>query len=389
MFREELASLRKEGLYRQLSALETGQGPRISVHGREMISLASNDYLGLASHPKLKKAAAAAVNLYGTGTGASRLLSGTSPLHAALEEELAQFLECEAALIFNSGYAANTGTISALCQEEDLVISDALNHASIVDGCRLSRAKKHIYEHSNINMLEDILKASSKYRRKWIITDGVFSMDGDIAPLPAIAEVAEKYGAGIYLDEAHGIGVMGPQGRGVAAYFGLDEKVTLRMGTLGKAFGSFGAYVAGSREVIEYLINRARPFIFSTSLPPAVLAASRAALELIAGGEGDLLRERLARNLRTLSAGLVESGFLPKRHRTPIVPVLLGSVQKALSIADALYLRGIFAPAIRPPTVPQGSARVRLSVMATHSLGDMTQVARVLGNLLQGSETRA
>ncbi|MDX1763616.1 MAG: 8-amino-7-oxononanoate synthase, partial [bacterium] len=285
MFNDELDALRSQGLYRVLRPLEGGQGPRIRIDGREVISLASNDYLGLASHPVLTAAAMEATERYGTGSGASRLLSGSQPLHHDLEEDLARFLGCEAALVFNSGHGANTGVLAALCGPGDLIISDALNHASIVDGCRLSKAEKRIYKHRNLNDLEDMLKVSNEYKRRWIVTDSVFSMDGDMAPLPGIVELAERYGAFVYVDEAHATGVVGPQGRGSTAHFRLAERITLRMGTLGKALGSFGAFVAGDRDIIDLLINRARPFIYSTSLPPSVLAASRAAVALIQTAE--------------------------------------------------------------------------------------------------------
>lgn len=386
MFKNELEVLQSQGLYRVLRPLDGGQGPRIRIGGREVISLASNDYLGLASHPVLTRAAIEATERYGTGSGASRLLSGSQPLHHALEDDLARFLGCEGALVFNSGHGANSGTLAALCGRGDLIISDALNHASIVDGCRLSRADKRVYKHCDMNELEDILKVSNKYRRRWIVTDGVFSMDGDVAPLPEIVGLAERYGAALYLDEAHATGVLGPRGRGCAAHFRLAERITLRMGTLGKALGSFGAFVAGDREIIDVLINRARPFIYSTSLPPSVLAASRAAVALIQSAEGESLRQHLQGNVKILGARLNESGFYSGDGATPILPVILGSVERTAAVAEALFEEGVFAPAIRPPTVPAGSARLRLSVMATHSEADLSRVNRLLDTLLPSIE---
>ncbi len=387
MFEQEIQSLQAKGLYRRLREVETAQGPRITLNGREMISLASNNYLGLAAHPRLKEAACDAVNEYGTGSGASRLLSGTSVLHTRLEEEIAGFLGEEAALIFNSGYAANTGILSALCSKEDLILSDVLNHASIADGCRLSRSDVKIYKHLDCDMLEDRLKTSykNKYKRRWIVTESLFSMDGDLAPLPELAALAERYRAHIYLDEAHATGVLGDKGRGSASLFGVEDRITLRMGTLSKALGSFGAFAAGDRDIIDLLINRSRPLIYSTALPPPVLAASRAALELVQTAEGDHLRDRLFSNIRRLARGLKGIGFEGISGETPILPVILGPVQKALEAAQALYEGGVFAPAIRPPTVPKGKSRLRFSVMAQHTAEDLDAVVSVLGQFVRGS----
>lgn len=388
MFEDELEILKSRGLHRVLRTLEGGQGPRIEIDGREFICMASNDYLGLASHPALTRAAVEATERYGTGSGASRLLSGSQPLHQALEDDLARFLGCEGALVFNTGHGANAGALAALCDRDDLIMSDALNHASIVDGCRLSRAEVRIYKHNDMNALEDILKVSGKYRRRWIVSDGVFSMDGDMAPLPEIVALAEKYGASIYVDEAHATGVLGPRGRGSAAHFGLEERITVRMGTLGKAVGSFGAFVAGDRHIIDYLINRARSFIYSTSLPPSVLAASRASVALIQDARGESLRNRLRENVASLAEELEQSGGYRGDGATPILPVVIGSVKRTMAVADALFREGVFAPAIRPPTVPAGSARIRLSVMATHRGEEISRVAHLLGKSLSTSERR-
>jgi len=386
MFEQELQSLKAKGLYRRLHEVETAQGPRIRMNGREMISLASNNYLGLASHPRLKEAVCEAANQYGAGSGASRLLSGTCVLHTRLEEEIVGFLGEEAALIFNSGYAANTGILSALCGKEDLILCDVLNHASIVDGCRLSRSDVKLYRHLDCDMLEDRLKRSNKYhyKRGWIVTESLFSMDGDLAPLPELAALAERYGAHLYLDEAHAIGVLGDKGRGSASLFGVEDRITLRMGTLSKALGSFGAFAAGDREIINLLINRARSLIYSTALPPPVLAASRAALELVRTDQGDRLRKRLFSNIRRLARGLKGIGFEGITGETPILPLILGPVNKALAAAQALYEGGVFAPAIRPPTVPKGKSRLRFSVMAQDTAEDLDTAVLVLGRFLRG-----
>jgi len=382
VFKESLAWLKTEGLYRRLQRVDSPQGSRIRIGGRDLICLASNDYLGLAGHPVLKAAASEAIAEWGTGSGSSRLLSGTSRLHAKLEEEIADFLGCEAVLLFNSGYAANTGVLSALTREGGRIFSDALNHASIIDGCRLSRSGIVVYKHIHIKELENKLKANTCGGARWIATESVFSMDGDIAPLPAIEKLAGRYDAHIYLDEAHATGWLGKKGRGAVDYFDLESGITLRMGTLGKAFGSFGAYVAGSRDLIKMLINRARPLIYSTALPPAVLAASSAALALVQGEEGEKLRARLRRNIEFLAEGLESIGFSSVSRETPIFPVILGPAEKAVRVAGDLFDRGIFAPAIRPPTVPEGRSRLRFSVMATHTPEEMAWVVSSLQKAL-------
>jgi glycine C-acetyltransferase len=383
LFEDELKIIREQGLYRNLRTIESGQGPRVQIGGREMICLASNDYLGLAAHPALKEAACGAADRYGTGSGASRHLSGTSILHTGLEDQIAEFLGCEAALLFNTGYAANTGLLSALCREGDLILSDALNHASIVDGCRLSRADKSVYNHLDYNELEEKLKVSHEYRRRWIVTESLFSMDGDLAPLTDLVELAERYGAHIFLDEAHAVGVMGEHGKGCAAYFNVDERITVRMGTLGKALGSFGAFIAGNRDIIDLLINRSRSLIYSTALPPPVLAASGAALKLIQESEGDLLRESLFSNAAMLAQWFRKIGFHEVSDQSQIIPLILGSVHKALEVAKGLDEEGVFAPAIRPPTVPEGQARIRFSVMASHSADDLERVAAAINKIVK------
>jgi glycine C-acetyltransferase len=281
MFEQELSQLEKKHLLRKLAVVGSAQGPRVTVNGRSVLLMCSNNYLGLAEHPALREAATAAMERYGFGSGASRLVSGTSEIHQELERRLAQFKGTEAAILFNSGYSANTGIIPAVASEGDVIVSDSLNHASIIDGCRLSKAAVHVYQHKNVDHAESILKKCMNAKRRLLITDGVFSMDGDIAPLPELVSLAEKYDAVIMVDDAHATGVLGEQGRGTVDHFGLEGRVHIQMGTLGKALGSFGAYAAASKDVADYLLNTSRSYIFSTSLPPAVCAASIAALDIL------------------------------------------------------------------------------------------------------------
>lgn len=348
--------------------------------------LCSNNYLGLADHPALKRAAVEAVERYGTGSGASRLVSGTMELHAALEERLARFKGTEAALVFNSGYAANSGIIPALAGRGDVVFSDRLNHASIVDGCLLSRARFVRYPHNDMNALERLLAEHRGAGRMLIVTDGVFSMDGDLAPLPALAALKRQYGALLMVDDAHGTGVLGESGRGTAEQFGVTADIDLQMGTLGKALGGFGAYVAASAEVVELLVNRARSFIFSTSLPPAVLAAARAALDLVDSPEGDALRRRLARSAALFRDALQGAGFDTMGSETQIVPALVGEAEPVMAFTRRLLEEGYYVQGIRPPTVPAGTCRLRCTLMATHDESDleravaaMTRIGKELG----------
>jgi 8-amino-7-oxononanoate synthase len=334
-----------------------------------MLLLCSNDYLGLANHPALRQAAFQAMERYGFGAGASRLVSGTSALHQALEERLALFKGTEAALVFNSGYAANTGIIPAIVGIEDLILSDSLNHASIVDGCRLSKAQIKVYPHKDATQVETLLKNNLKAKRKLIVTDGVFSMDGDIAPLPDLVYLAEKYGAILMVDDAHGSGVMGKSGRGTVEHFGLSGRVQIQMGTLGKAFGSFGAYAAGSKELIDFLINCSRSLIYSTALPSAVCAASLAAIDVIE--QEPERRERLWKNRNQLVNGLRSIGISTGASETPIIPVIIGDSGRALKAAEKLFEYGVYATAIRPPTVSADAARIRTTVSAVHSDEDI------------------
>ncbi len=377
MFENELLQLEHKHLRRRLLRVDSAQGPWVTVGGRKVLLMCSNDYLGLASHPKLKEAACAVMEQYGFGSGASRLVSGNSALHEKLEERLAAFKETESAILFNSGYAANAGIIPAVVGETDAVFSDSLNHASIIDGCRLSRASVHVFRHKDVDHLESLLRKSDAARRRLIITDGVFSMDGDIAPLPDLASLAEKYEAMVMVDDAHATGVLGKNGRGTAEHFGLQGRVHIQMGTLGKAFGSFGAYAAGDRSLIEYLVNTSRSFLFSTALPSVVCAASIAAINIVESQPG--LMMKLWKNRSRLVDGLKALGISTGRSETPIIPVIIGDNDKALKAAARILDGGLFAPAIRPPTVPAGTARIRTTATAAHDDQDIDRALEIFG----------
>lgn len=372
---EELLSLKSRNLYRTLKTVEGPPASRIIVDGRECILLSSNSYLGLAEHPAVRAAAIEAVSRWGAGAGGSRLISGNLGLHEDLEREIARFKRTEAAIIFNTGYMANLGAITALAGKGDVIISDELNHASIIDGCRLSRAETRIYRHKDTEQLKEILRQARGHRRRLIVTDSVFSMDGDIAPLPEITALAEEYGAMVMVDDAHATGVLGVRGAGAADYFRLEGKIPVQMGTLSKALGSFGAFVAGSRELIDFLTNRARSFIFSTALPPAVIGAAMAAIKLVENNPE--IRQKLWDNARYLRAGLEKMGYRVLSGESPIIPVLIGDDRKTVQMAGSLRGKGVFAPGIRPPTVPPGTGRIRVTVMAVHSLYDLDEALDV------------
>ena len=375
-WRTDLAELEARGLRRTLRTVD-GQGPRAVIDGREVLLLCSNNYLGLAGHPALLEAAAAATWRYGAGSGASRLVSGTLPPHARLEERLAEFKGTEAALLFNSGFAANTGILQGLFGPDDVIFSDELNHASLIDGCRLSRARTVVYPHADIAALERLLREERPRRRgRWlIVTDGVFSMDGDLAPLAELCALKERYEALLMVDDAHGTGVLGAGGRGTGEHCGCLERIDLQMGTLGKALGCAGAYLAAPRVVIDTLINRSRPFIFSTSLPPAVPAAALAALDLVDGVEGERLRADLQRNRKIFTQELRAAGLDLLRSATQIVPVLIGAPEPTMAITRRLLTEKIFLQGIRPPTVAEGTCRLRATVMATHDPAELQQAA--------------
>lgn len=380
-FREELEGLRQQGLFRSLRVVGGPQTGRVLLDGREVLLLCSNNYLGLADHPALKEASIRAVERYGVSSGASRLVSGTMELHDALEKRLAAFKGTESALVFNSGYAANAGIIPALVGKGDVIFSDRLNHASIVDGALLSRARFVRYPHNDMAALGRLLAEMDVAGRRLIVTDGVFSMDGDLAPLAELAALRRKYGALLMVDDAHGTGVLGPTGRGSAELCGVPGEIDIQMGTLGKGLGSCGAYVAGSRELVELLVNRARSFIFSTALPPAVLAASLAALDLVDSPAGADLRCRLARNSELFRNSLRDAGFDTMGSETQIVPLFVGDAEPTMEFSRRLLAEGFFVQGIRPPTVPAGSCRLRCTLMATHGENDLERAVAAIGRV--------
>ena len=360
----ELRKIKESGLYRKPATVESAQMPRILKGGRELVNLSSNNYLGLANHPYVKKAAIEAVEKYGTGAGASRLAGGNTDLYNSLEEKIARFKGTESAVVFGSGYQANTGVIPALAGTGDLILSDELNHASIIDGCRLSRADVRVYSHKDTAEMEKILR-ESRHSRKLIVTDGIFSMDGDIAPLPEIVGIAKDYGAMVMVDDAHATGVLGRNYGGTPDYFNVE--VDISMGTLSKALGSMGGYVAGSHELVDFLRNRARSFIYSTALPAASVAAASAAIDVI---EKEHPANRLFENVRMYKKSLIDMGYTVGSE-TQIVPVMVGDARKTCEVAEELERVGVFATAIRPPTVPDGMGRIRTSLMATHTTADI------------------
>ena len=375
-----LAALEKRHLYRRLKTVSGGVNPWLEIEGRRSLNLSSNNYLGLATHPKVQSAAATTVE-QGGGAGASRLITGTFDLHRQLETRLAHFKQAEAALLFNSGYTANIGIIAALVGPGDVVLGDELNHASLIDGCRLSRAEFQSYPHCDLTVLEEQLAQAQQAgrRRKLVVTDTVFSMDGDIAPLAEITDLCHRYEAMLFVDEAHATGCLGPGGRGLVAQLGLKEGITLSMGTFSKALGGFGAFATGDNLVIEYLINTARSFIFTTALPPAVVATGLAALDVLE--QEPQIVEQL-QNLGTyFRTGLQNLGFDTLTSATHIVPVLVGESDKTLEMATALQEEGVYVVAIRPPTVPLGSARLRASVMASHTEDDLTFALKAFGKV--------
>ena len=372
-----LAGLREDGLFRRLRIVEGPQEPVVRYDGREVLSLSSNNYLGLANHPALKRAAREAVEKFGCGAGASRLISGNMELHGALEARLAAFKQTEAALVFSSGYHANVGTLSALMSAGDTILSDELNHASIIDGCRLSRASVEVFRHRDVSHLERLLADSPTSGQRLIVTDSVFSMDGDAAPLEEIVGLAGKYDTWVMVDEAHASGVFGPAGAGLVQELNLTNQVEIQMGTLGKALGGSGAYVAGCRELIDWLVNRARSFVYTTGLPPSAAATALAALEIVECEPER--RARLWANARFLSEGLKALGYTLRSAESPVVPVIIGDARTTVDLSAALFRRGVLAYGVRPPTVPEGTSRLRLAPMATHSRGQLVQALQAFG----------
>jgi glycine C-acetyltransferase/8-amino-7-oxononanoate synthase len=383
-----LDELKALGLRRRTRLVSGPQGPHVLLDGKPVLLLCSNNYLGLADHPKVRRAAAEAAMRWGVGAGASRLVSGTMTIHRRLEERLAAFKRREAALLFGSGYLANTGAIAALARPGDVVFSDELNHASIIDGCRISRAEVFVYDHCDIEHLEwGVVKAGR--RGALIVTDSVFSMDGDVAPLPEIVELAERYRVRVLVDEAHGTGALGPGGRGALAEAGVEDQVDVIVGTLGKALGSYGAFVACDKSMARFLLNAARTFIFSTALPPPAVAGALAALDLLE--ERPRRVDKLAANAAVLRAELEREGFDLAGSRTQIVPLVVGDAELAVEICETALARGVFAQAIRPPTVPPGTSRLRIAVMASHHEEELRFAARTLAQSARaaGFEPRA
>jgi glycine C-acetyltransferase len=377
---DQLEQWKREGTYQRLRVLESESAAEARFDGKDVVNLASNNYLGLTTHPKLREAAIEATRKYGVGSGAVRTISGTMRLHMQLEERIAAFKRVEACVVFQSGFAANAGTVAAVLTPEDHIISDELNHASIIDGCRLSKAKIHVFPHKDAAAADKILaELESVPGRKLLITDGVFSMDGDIAPLPGLVEAAARHGAIMMIDDAHSSGVLGRNGRGTVDHFGLYGRVDIQVGTLSKAIGVLGGYVCGSRELIEFLYHRARPFLFSTSHPPAVAAACLAAFDVLEQEPERI--ESLWANTKYFKAGLAAAGFDTGASETPITPVLVGDAALAHRLSRELFEKGVLATGIGFPTVPKGRARVRTIVAATHTRGELDRALEAFGKV--------
>ena len=373
---DQLEQWRREGAYQRLRVLESESAAVSRFDGKQVINLASNNYLGLTTHPKLREAAIEAVRKFGVGSGAVRTISGTMRLHLELEERIARFKNVEACVVFQSGFAANAGTVSAILGPEDHIVSDELNHASIIDGCRLSKAKIHVFPHKDAAAAGKILaELDSAPGRKLLISDGVFSMDGDIGALPGLAEAAEKHGAIMMVDDAHASGVLGRNGRGTIDHFGLHGRVQVQVGTLSKAIGVLGGYVCGSRDLIEFLYHRARPFLFSTSHPPAVAAACLAAFDVLEQEPERI--QNLWDNTKYFKQGLIAAGFHTGNSETPITPVIVGEARLAHDLSRALFEGGVLATGIGFPTVPKGKARVRTIVTATHTKAELDHALEV------------
>jgi len=377
--RTALDELKAQQRYFRLRVLEGTQGPVATFDSKPVINLSSNNYLGLNTHRALRKPAADAVRTLGVGSGAVRTIAGTMKIHMELEEQIAQFKSTEACVVFQSGFAANAGTVSAILGKEDLIISDELNHASIIDGCRLSRAAIKVFKHKDISDCERVCKETESWPgHKLLITDGVFSMDGDIAPLPQLCDLAEKYNCIMMVDDAHASGVLGRGGRGSVDHLGCHGRVDIQVGTLSKAIGSIGGYVCGSRELIEFLYHRARPFLFSTSHPPSVTATCQAAFRLLDSPDGEKLIKKLWANTKFFKRGLKRLKFQTGMSETPIAPILVGDAAKAFEFSRRLFDRGVFASAVGFPTVPEGKARLRTIVTATHKRADLQTALDVL-----------
>ena len=373
----ELDALKDQGLYRRLRVLEDEQKPRTTVDHQTVVNLSSNNYLGLTTHPRLRERALDAIRRLGVGTGSVRTIAGTMELHMELERRIARFKKTEGAVVFQSGFAANAGTVSAILGKEDLILSDELNHASIIDGARLSRAAIKVFPHRDVDALRRLLEETKDVKRRLVITDGVFSMDGDVAPLRDIAAAAREHGAIMMVDDAHASGVLGRAGRGTVDHFDIHGQVDIQVGTLSKAIGVLGGYVCGSSSLIDYLCHRARPFLFSTSHPPAVAAACLAAFDVLE--EEPERIERLWSNTKHFKAGLAKLGFNTGISETPITPIIVGEADMAMRFSDRLFERGVFAQGIGFPTVAKGKARLRTIVTATHTEAELDQALDILG----------
>jgi len=377
-----LEELKQQHRYFHLRVLAAEQKPVATFDGKKVINLSSNNYLGLTSHSKLRKAAAAAIRKYGVGAGAVRTIAGTMRIHMDLEKQIAKFKHTEACVVFQSGFTANAGTVAAILGKDDLIISDELNHASIIDGCRLSKAAIRVFKHKDMEDCAKICEETKDWPgRKLLITDGVFSMDGDIAPLPALCDLAEKYNCIMMVDDAHSSGVLGRNGRGTIDHLGCHGRVDIQVGTLSKAIGAMGGYVCGSRELIEFLYHRARPFLFSTSHPPSVTATCQAAFSLLDSRAGAELIARLWENTRYFQKGLLAQGFPASASETPISPILVGDAAKAFELSGELFKAGVFAPAVGYPTVAEGKARLRAIVTATHTRKELEKALHILGRV--------
>ena len=376
---DELDTLKQQGLYRPLRILESEQAAHATFDRKSVVNLSSNNYLGLTTHPKLRQAALEAVRDFGAGSGSVRTIAGTMDMHMELERRLAKFKNVEAVVVFQSGFTANAGTVAAILTKEDVVISDELNHASIIDGCRLSRATIKVFPHKDVDGARKVLKDLPASQRKLLITDGVFSMDGDLGPLPQLCELAEEFGAIMMVDDAHASGVFGRQGRGTVDHFDCHGRVDIQVGTLSKAVGALGGYVAGTKDFIEFLYHRARPFLFSTSHPPAVTAACLAAVDVLETEPQWM--ERLWDNTKFFKAGLASLGFNTGRSESPITPVIVGEAPLAAQMSDKLFQSGVFAQSIGFPTVSRGQARLRTIVTATHTREDLQYALDMFGKV--------
>jgi glycine C-acetyltransferase len=379
---DALEELKGKNQYFHLRILEGEQKPIATFDGKEVINLSSNNYLGLTTHPKLRRAAIDAIRKYGVGSGAVRTITGTMKIHMDLEEQIARFKKSEACVVFQSGFAANAGTVSAILGKDDLIVSDELNHASIIDGCRLSKAAIKVFKHKDIADCERVLKETENWNgKKLLITDGVFSMDGDIADLPDLCDLAEKFNCIMTVDDAHASGVLGNRGRGTVDHHNCHGRVDIQVGTLSKAVGALGGYVCGSRDLIDFLYHRARPFLFSTSHPPSVAATCQAAFEVLDSEAGEKLIKKLWSNTKFFKRKLKKLGFNTGKSETPITPVMVGDAAKASEFSRELFNEGVLAMAIGYPTVPEGKARLRTIVTATHKRADLERASEIFSSV--------